>query len=94
MTPIDRPLAYEVINLERGKAVLLSGFVRLIEEITGLKAQLVPALIHASDTHYSHADISKARPLLDYNSIVPVLEGVIRFLEWYERAVLGRGEHE
>jgi UDP-glucuronate 4-epimerase len=90
---VDRPLGYEVINLGRGEPVLLADFVLLIEELTGRKAHLVPAPMPEADIPYTYADISKARRLLDYNPVISVREGVTRFLEWYERAVLGREEH-
>ncbi len=93
LAAVDRPLGYEVINLGRGEPVLLADFVRLIEELTGRKAHLVPAPMPDSDIPYTYADISKARRLLDYNPTISVREGVTRFLEWYERAVLGRREH-
>lgn len=85
---VDRPLGYEVINLGRGEPVLLADFVRLIEELTGRKARLVPAPMPDADIPYTHADVSKARRLLDYSPTISVQEGVARFLEWYERAVL------
>jgi len=93
LAAVDRPLGYEIINLGRREPVLLSDFVRLIEELTGRKANLVPAPVPDADIPYTYADINKARRLLDYNPTVSVREGVTRFLKWYERAVLGRGEH-
>ena len=85
---VDRPLGYEIINLGRGEPVLLADFVRLIEELTGRKAHLVPAPMPDADIPYTYADISKARHLLGYNPTISVQEGVARFLEWYEQAVL------
>jgi UDP-glucuronate 4-epimerase len=85
---IDRPLGYEVINLGRGEPVLLANFVRLIEELTGRKANLVPAPMPEADIPYTYADISKARRLLGYNPTTSVQEGVARFLEWYQETIL------
>jgi UDP-glucuronate 4-epimerase len=89
LAAVDRPLGYEIINLGRGEPVLLADFVRLIEELTGRKAHLVPAPMPDADIPYTYADISKARRLLGYNPTISVQEGVARFLEWYEKAVLG-----
>jgi len=89
LAAVDRPLGYEIINLGRGEPVLLADFVRLIEKLTGRKAHLVPAPMPDADIPYTYADISKARRLLDYNPTISVQEGVARFLEWYEKAVLG-----
>jgi UDP-glucuronate 4-epimerase len=85
---VDRPLGYEIVNLGRGQPVLLADFVRLIEELAGHKAQLVPAPMPETDVPYTYADISKARDLLGYRPTVSVEEGVRRFWYWYQNAVL------
>jgi UDP-glucuronate 4-epimerase len=90
---VDRPLGYEVINLGRGEPVLLSDFVKLIEELIGRKADLVPAPMPETDIPYTYADIGKAHKLLGYTPHVSVEEGVGRFWQWYQRAVLGPGAH-
>lgn len=72
---VDRPLGYEVINLGRGEPVLLADFVRLIEELTGRKADLIPAPMPEADIPYTYADIGKARRLLGYNPTISVQEG-------------------
>ena len=94
LAAVDCPLGYEVINLGRGKPVLLADFVRLIEELTGLKANLVPAPMPEADIPYTYADISKARYLLGCNPTISVQEGVAQFLAWYEEAVLRRDKSE
>lgn len=80
---LDRPLGYEIINLGRGEPVLLSDFVAIMEELSGRKANLVPAPRLAADFVRNEADISKARRLLGYDPRVSVVEGVRRFWEWY-----------
>ena len=86
----DRPLGYELLNLGRGEPVLLADFVRFIEELAGRKARLVPTPMMEADVPYTYADIGKARRLLGYDPQVPVREGVTRFWQWYQHAVLGR----
>jgi UDP-glucuronate 4-epimerase len=83
----ERRMGYEIINLGRGQPVLLLDFVRAIEESTGRKARLVPAPAPDTDMRSTHADISKARRLLDYEPRVAWRDGVAEFLAWYERAV-------
>jgi UDP-glucuronate 4-epimerase len=85
---LDRPLGYEVVNLGRGEPVLLADFVHLIEELTGRQAHLRPAPMDEADIPYTYADVSKARQLLGYDPQVSVREGVTRFWQWYQRAVL------
>lgn len=86
----DRPLGYEVLNLGRGEPVLLADFVACIEAATGRQADLQPAPMVDTDMATTYADAGKARRLLDYNPTVSVHEGVARFWEWYQGAVLSR----
>lgn len=85
----ERPLGYEVINLGRGEMVKLADFVAFIELLAGKKSVLETAPKIAADINRSFADISKARKLLDYDPKVSVNEGITRFFEWYQGAVLG-----
>jgi len=88
VSAVDRRLGYEVINIGRGEPVLLSDFVQTIEDLAGRKANLEPASMPEADVPYTRADISKAARLLGYAPAVSVKEGVTRFWQWYERAVL------
>ncbi len=85
---VDRSLGYEIVNLGRGEPVFLTEFVHAIEECTGRKASLVSAPMPEVDIAYTHADVSKARALLDYNSQWSVREGVSQFWTWYQKHVL------
>ena len=85
---VDRPLGYEIINLGRGEPVLLADFVRVIEDLTGRKANLVPAPMPETDMPYTYADVTKARNMLGYHPRISVEEGVERFWQWYRRAIL------
>lgn len=80
---LERPLGYEIINLGRGKPVLLKYFVELVESLAGQKANLINKPKPAADFVRNEADISKARRLLDYDPQVSVEEGVRRFWSWY-----------
>jgi UDP-glucuronate 4-epimerase len=86
---VDHPQDYELINLGRGEPVLLADFVALIEELTGRRANLVPAPMPDTDIPSTHADVGKARRLLGYDPRVSVREGVTRLWEWYRQVVLG-----
>ncbi len=85
---VDRPLGYEIVNLGRGEPVLLADFVRHIEEFTGRPSSLDPTPMLDTDMHRTNADISKAQRLLGYAPQVSVREGVRRFWEWYQVAIL------
>lgn len=87
---VDRPLGYEIINLGRGQPVLLAEFVSVIEELAGHRANLKSAPMPETDIPYTCADISKARSLLGYDPKISVEEGVKRFWEWYQSAILSQ----
>ncbi len=87
---VDTPLGYEVINLGRGEPTLLADFVKLIEAQAGRSSQLVNEPMLAADISYTYADVSRARQLLGYAPSVSVDEGVAKFWDWYQTAVLNR----
>ena len=84
----DRPLGYEIINLGRGQPTLLADFVGLIEGLAGKRSNLTDKPMPAADMEYTYANVERARELLDYAPKVTVEQGVKRFWEWYQRAVL------
>jgi UDP-glucuronate 4-epimerase len=86
----ERPLGFEVINLGRGEPVLLADFVRLIEQASGRRANLISAPMPDADVPYTFADIEKARTLLGYDPKVSVAEGVEKLWHWYQAEVLSR----
>jgi UDP-glucuronate 4-epimerase len=87
---VDRPLGYQIINLGRGNPVLLADFVKIFEDLIGQKANLTPAPMPDSDILYTYADVTKAHQLLGYQPRIQAKEGVERFWNWYEVAVLGQ----
>ncbi len=92
LAAVDKPLGYEIINLGRGEPVLLADFVDIIQRLTGQKAKLVPAAMEGADIPYTFADIKKARRLLGYEPKTSVQDGVDLFWQWYQQALLGKGE--
>ena len=88
VSAVDRPLGYDILNLGRGEPVLLSDFVKGIEQLAGGSAHLTSAPMMDADIAYTFADISKTRQLLQYDPQISVPEGVSRFWKWYQTAVL------
>lgn len=80
---IDRPLGYELINLGRGEPVVLLEFIKVLEELSGARANLVNAPKPAADADHTSADIDKARRLLGYDPRISVREGLTRLWNWY-----------
>jgi len=87
---VDCPLGYEIINLGRGEPVLLADFVKIIEQLVGKNANLVPTPMVDADVAYTYADITKAKDLIGYDPKLSVGEGVSQFWEWYRQAVLSK----
>ena len=73
----------QVYNIARGEQISLSRLVSLLQEITG---KIIPPVHHPErkgDIKHSHADITKARTLLDYNPSTGIKEGLKKTYEWY-----------
>ncbi|WP_447968172.1 SDR family NAD(P)-dependent oxidoreductase [Nitrospira sp. M1] len=87
---VDRPLGYDIFNIGRGEPVLLSDFVKGIEQLAGKSAHLIPTPMLEADISYTFADISKTRELLGYEPKTSVPEGVERFWQWYQHTILGK----
>ena len=88
VSAVDHPLGYEILNLGRGEPVLLSDFVKGIEQLAGRSAKLTSAPMLDADIAYTFADISKTKRLLQYDPQTSVPEGVEQFWKWYQTAVL------
>jgi UDP-glucuronate 4-epimerase len=80
---IDKPLAYEVVNLGRGEPVYLHQFIHILEEVMDKKAIIEVVRKPQSDVDMTHADISKARALLGYDPKVSLKEGLKKMYAWY-----------
>ena len=72
--------------------MLLADFVDIIQRLTSQKAKLIPTAMEDADISYTFADIQKARRLLGYEPTISVQEGVERFWQWYQQAVLDKGK--
>jgi UDP-glucuronate 4-epimerase len=81
----ERRLGYQVLNLGRGKPVLLSDFIAELEAVSGKGAHLVEEPMMAADVGYTFADITRAERLLGYAPQVSVKDGARRFYDWFVR---------
>ena len=83
-------LQAEVINLGKGRPVLLSDFIRIVEERVGKKAQIESVGMQKGDVPKTYADISKARHLLGYHPSTSIEEGIDKFVNWFKEHDAGR----
>ena len=86
---LERPPAsgYEVYNLGNSHPHTNAELIELIEAQLGKKAVVHRLDYPITDPPLTWADISRARRDLNYNPVVPLEEGIKRFVEWYRREV-------
>jgi UDP-glucose 4-epimerase len=73
-----------VYNVGCGERMSLNGLIRLLQEITGIKASLTYAEAKAGDVRHSLADITLARRRLGYEPKILVKEGLRRTVEAFK----------
>jgi len=78
-----KPLGYEIINLGNDNPVELNYVIKLIEEALGKEATRTYLPKQEADVMKTHADISLARKLLDWEPRVPIEEGIKRTVKWH-----------
>lgn len=83
MAAIDRPLAYELINIGRGEPVHLKQFVEVIEELTGRPCNVRSVPAPPSEPPRTFASTEKAARLLGYQPQVALPEGLSRTWDWF-----------
>lgn len=83
---VEKPQAYEIINLGRGEPTLVLDFVQALEALAGKKANVVPHARQDFDAVATNADISKARRLLGYAPATSVAQGVQALWDWYQKS--------
>jgi UDP-glucuronate 4-epimerase len=75
---------FDIINLGRGEPVKLSEMIDSLERSLGKKANRIAKPEQSGDVSFTHADIEKARSVLNYNPRVSIADGIERFVEWYK----------
>ncbi len=80
---IEKDLSFEIFNLGFGSPVSLLGFIELIEEHLGKKAEKKFLPMQKGDVRKTSADTSKANEVLDWEPKISAEEGVKKFVDWY-----------
>jgi nucleoside-diphosphate-sugar epimerase len=78
-----KPLGYEIINLGGHEVISINDLVKLIEELTGRKANVQYGPPNLADMFMNQADVSKAREVLGWNPQVNLREGIRNLIDWY-----------
>jgi len=81
---LDRVNGFEIINLGNSNPIKLIKLVRLIEEITGSRANLKFVESQPGDVFITYADIRKAKEMLEYSPETNIRDGLVKFIKWYK----------
>ena len=84
MSALKKVNGFEIINLGESEPVSLADLVKTIEAVSGSKVERKCIPIPPGDVLRTHADISKARKLLDYKPATSLREGIEKFKVWFE----------
>ena len=79
----SKKVKYEIINLGRGQPANLMDFIKEIESAVGKEAKKEFLPPQQGDVSKTHADISKAKTLLNYEPQTDIKEGISQFVNWY-----------
>jgi UDP-glucose 4-epimerase len=74
-----------VLNIAFGARTTLNQLIAMLNELTGQNLAAQYGAERAGDVRHSHADIARARQLLNYAPAVDMREGLRRTLEWYRK---------
>jgi UDP-glucuronate 4-epimerase len=79
-----KPLGYEIINLGGHEVISINGLVKLIEDLTGKKANVQYGPPNLADMFMNQANVTKAREMLGWNPQVNLREGIGNLINWYK----------
>ena len=74
---------FDIINLGHSKPVQLKKLICLIEKVVGRPAMINRIHDQLGDVQLTHADISKAKILLNYSPRIELEDGLKLFVRWY-----------
>jgi len=78
-----KPVGYETFNLGSDQPLKLSALIKLIEELTGKKAQIDYKPWHPADMLATWADITKAQKILNWSPQTNFRDGLGKLVAWY-----------
>jgi UDP-glucuronate 4-epimerase len=78
-----KPLGYEIINIGGHEVITINDSIKLIEELSGKKANVKYGPPNLADMFTNWADVSKAKKLLGWSPRVGLREGVKKLIDWY-----------
>jgi UDP-glucuronate 4-epimerase len=74
---------YRIYNIGNSEPVLLSTFIKAIENAVGKSAIIKSLPMQAGDVPATHADVSKLCAEFDFKPSISINEGINSFVQWY-----------
>lgn len=81
--PASSSAPYRLFNIGNEQPVELLDYIRVLESCLGRKAEMEMLPLQPGDVPDTEADVGALQDAIDYKPIVPVEEGVKRFVDWY-----------
>jgi UDP-glucuronate 4-epimerase len=78
----------QCINLGHDRPIRISRLIELIESAAGREAKIEHRPPRTEDMPFTHADLTKARRLLNYNPRIEIEEGVQEYVNWFRQTQL------
>ena len=88
LATLDSNLPFETINLGNSSPTQLRDFIEMVEEVTGLRAQIEERPLSAAEPPKTFANIDKARRLLGFAPRTQLTDGLAYFWDWYQAEVM------
>ena len=75
----------EIINIGTDKTITTGQGIKIVEQIIGKPAKIIRGPKRPGDQEKTHANIEKARRILNYRPTVKPSEGLQEEVRWYKQ---------
>lgn len=79
---LKKPLDFEIINIGNSHPLTLNQLLRVLEKAVGATAIVKKRPSHKASVEQTHASTAKAKRVLGWKPLMPIEEGVKRFVSW------------
>ncbi len=81
---LDSDIQWDIINLGSDNPIMLNQLIAAIEEVLDKRGTIDQLPPQSGDMRQTHADISKAEQLLNWQPQIPLHEGLREFVQWWQ----------
>lgn len=83
LAALDSEIDWDIINLGSDNPITLNELITTVEKVLGKQASIDQLSPQPGDMRQTHADITKARRLLNWQPEVSLQEGLREFVRWW-----------